>query len=102
LTFHAGQFPDEDVYIPFEKGYKINIWGLINRYNKNHWATTEQNIDARFVFEQLEKLSFQIQKQTIAMIDNASIHKAKIIKQQLKFWEKRGLYIFIFLYTPPT
>lgn len=80
------------------KGYKINIWGLINRYNKNHWATTEQNIDARFVFEQLEKLSFQIQKQTIVMIDNASIHKAKIIKQQLKFWEKRGLYIF---YIPP-
>ena len=32
------------------------------------------------------------------MLDNASIHKAKIIQQQLKFWAKRGLYIF---YLPP-
>jgi transposase len=95
---YGWQFPDEDIYIPVEKGYKINIWGLINRYNQNHWVTTEQNIDAHFVFEQLEKLSFQIQKQTVIMLDNASIHKAKIIKQQLKFWEKRGLYIF---YIPP-
>lgn len=32
------------------------------------------------------------------MLDNASIHKAKIIQQQLKFWAKRGLHIF---YIPP-
>jgi len=95
---YGWQFPDEDIYIPVEKGYKINIWGLITRYNQNHWAATEQNIDARFVFEQLETLSFQIQKQTVVMLDNASIHKAKIIQQQLKFWAKRGLYIF---YLPP-
>ncbi len=95
---YGWQFPDEDIYIPVEKGYKINIWGLISRYNQNHWVTTEQNINASFVFEQLEKLSFQIQKQTVIMLDNASIHKAKIIQQQLEFWEKRGLYIF---YLPP-
>ena len=95
---YGWQFPHEDIYIPVEKGYKINIWGLIDRYNQNHWATTEQNIDARFVFEQLEKISWQIQKQTVIMLDNASIHKAKIIKQQLIFWEKRGLHIF---YIPP-
>lgn len=64
----------------------------------NHWAITEKNINANFIFEQLEKLSFQIQKQTVIILDNASIHKAKIIKQQLNFWEKRGLYLF---YLPP-
>lgn len=95
---YGWQFPDEDVYIPVEKGYKINIWGLISRNNHNHWATTEQNIDANFVFNQLEKLSFQIQNQTVIVLDNASIHKAKTIQDQLQFWEKRGLYIF---YLPP-
>jgi hypothetical protein len=49
---YGWQFPDEDIYTPVEKGYKINIWGLINRYNKNHWVTTEKNINANFVFEQ--------------------------------------------------
>ena len=95
---YGWQFPDEDIYIPVEKGYKINIWGLISRFNQHHWTTTEQNINASFVFEQLENLSFQIQKQTVVMLDNATIHKAKIIQQQLKFWAKRGLYIY---YLPP-
>jgi transposase len=74
------------------------MWGLIDRYNHKHWATTEQNIDSHFVFNQLELLSFQITKQTVILLDNATIHKAKIIQNQLKFWEKRGLYIF---YLPP-
>ncbi len=95
---YGWQFPGEDIYIPVEKGYKINIWGLISRQNQIHWATTEQNIDAHFIVEQLEKLSFQIQKQTVVVLDNASIHKAKIIQQQIKFWQSRGLYIF---YLPP-
>lgn len=82
-----GTFPTAGIpcwaisHIPVEKGYKIHIWGLINRYNKNHWVTTEKNINANFVFEQLEKRSFQIQKQTMIILDNASIHKATIIKQ---------------------
>lgn len=97
-TPYGWQFPDEDVYIPVEKGYKINVWGLIDRNNDTHWATTEQNIDTRFVFNQLEKLSFQIPKQTVIVLDNARIHKAKMIQNQLTFWEARGLYIF---YLPP-
>ncbi len=59
---YGWKFPDEDICISVEKGYKINIWGLISRYKQHHWATTEQNINASFVFEQLEKLSFQIHK----------------------------------------
>ena len=74
------------------------MWGLVNRYNQKHWATSEQTIDSRFVFEQLDLLSFQITKLIVILLDNATIHKAKIIQNQLKFWEKRGLYIF---YLPP-
>lgn len=97
-TPYGWQFPDEDIYIPVQKGYKINIWGLVSRNNRSHFATTEQNINTSFVFEQLEKLSFQIHKQTVIVLDNASIHKSKIIQNQLKFWKSRGLYIF---YLPP-
>lgn len=31
-------------------------------------------------------------------MDNASVHKAKIIQNYVKYWEQRGLYIF---YLPP-
>lgn len=95
---YGWQFPGEEVYIPVEKGFKVNIWGLISRNNRVHFATTQENINASFVFGQLECLSFQIQKQTVIVLDNASMHKAKIIQNQLAFWEARGLYIF---YLPP-
>jgi len=76
---YGWQFPDENVYIPVKKGYKINVWAIITRKNKIHSTITEQNIDADFVFDQLETISLKIQKPTVIALDNASIHKAKII-----------------------
>jgi hypothetical protein len=86
---YGWQFPDENIYIPVEKGYKINVWAIITRKNKIHSTITEQNIDADFVFNQLETISLKIQKPTVIALDNASIHKAKIIQNQLQFWQKR-------------
>ncbi|AMR26918.1 hypothetical protein A0257_07235 [Hymenobacter psoromatis] len=79
-----------------EKGYKINSWGIINRRNETHWVMTEKNINAQFIFTQLEEISFQLKKPTFIVLDNASMHKAQLIQQQLPFWEERGLYLFYF------
>lgn len=91
---YGWQFPGEEVFIPVEKGYKINLWGLISRSNQTHWITTEKNINANFIFAQLEALSFRIRKPTVIVLDNASIHKANLIKKQLLFWKERGLHVF--------
>lgn len=37
-------------------------------------------------------------KFTVIVMDNASIHHAKIIQDRLPIWQKRGLFIF---YLPP-
>ena len=95
---YGWQFPTEDVYIAVEKDHKINIFGLISRTNQTHWTTTEKNIDTLFIFNQMEDLSFTIQKQTVVVLDNASIHTAKRIQEQIPFWQQRGLFIF---YLPP-
>jgi transposase len=91
---YGWQFPGEEVFIPVEKGCKITIWGLISRRNHLHWRTTEKNINANFIFTQLEEISFSIRKPTVIIVDNASIHRAHLIQQQLPFWEQRGLYVF--------
>ena len=91
---YGWQFPGEDVFVPVEKGYKLNVWGLISRCNQTYWATTEKNINANFIFTHLEELSFRIQKPTVLVLDNASMHKAQLIQRQLPFWEERGLHIF--------
>jgi transposase len=86
------------VCILSEKGHKINCFGLISRDNQCHWCTTTDNIDALFVREQLEQLSFQIRKTTFVVLDCARIHTSKIIRERLDFWQQRGLFIF---FLPP-
>lgn len=95
---YGWQFPGEKVSILVEKGYKINCFGLIDRQNQCHWATTEQNIDSVFVRRFLDDLSFKITKDTFVVLDNASVHTAKIIQEATPYWQKRGLFIF---FLPP-
>ena len=48
--------------------------------------------------ERLDRLSLHIRQIAFVVLDNASIHKAKIIGEQIPFWQERGLYLF---YLPP-
>lgn len=91
---YGWQFPDDKVAIYTEKGYKINIFGLISRTNQGHWQTTQQNIDSQFVVNHLDNLSLKIKKYTVVVLDNASIHQSKLLNQYRSIWENRGLSIF--------
>ena len=91
---YGWQFPGEDVFVPCEKGFRLNCWGLISRHNECHWHTTQASIDSRFVLERLDMLSLSIHKPTFIVLDNASIHTAKIIKDRIPVWRQRGFYLF--------
>jgi transposase len=84
----------EKIGIPATHGKHLNCYGLLSRQNELIFRTTQHNITAEFVLEQLEHLSFDIKTQTVVVLDNARIHTARKIKERLKYWEKRGLYIF--------
>lgn len=95
---YGWQFKNEDVAIEVSRGKALNCFGLISRESALHFATTTQKITADFVLEQLDRFSWHIIKPTVIVLDNAKIHTAKKIKERLKYWQKRGLYIF---YLPP-
>lgn len=95
---YGWQFSDEDVAIEVAKGRSINCFALISRGNEIIYRTTEQNITADFVVEQLEQLSTKINKPTVIVLDNARIHTARKVKERCRDWQTRGLYIF---YLPP-
>lgn len=67
---------------------------MLSRDNTHYWATSAASIDAHFVFRQLEELSLTLRRPTVVVLDNASIHKALLIRQQQPYWEARGLYLF--------
>jgi len=95
---YGWQFPDEEVYIASERSIKINCFGLISRQNDFIGCTTLQTITSDFVFVELDQLSMSIERETVVVLDNASVHSAKCIKEQLGIWAQRGLHIF---YLPP-
>lgn len=95
---YAWQFEDEDIAIKVCKGRSINCFGLFSRTNQFFYRNSEKTINASFIVQTLDELSFKIKKQTVVVLDNARIHTARKVKERLKIWQNRGLYIF---YLPP-
>lgn len=94
-------FPEEQICTYVEKGYKINVFGLINKANECHWASTENNINSTFIISFLCTFARQIKRETVLVLDNASIHHSHAFERARVEWERQGLYIFFLpVYSP--
>jgi transposase len=91
---YGWQFADEDVFMPSAKSGGVNCFALLSRSNECRFETTQKYINAEFIFEQLERLSFGLPRLSVVVLDNARVHTAGIIKEQLQVWQERGLFIF--------
>ena len=95
---YAWQFKGENVFMPSDRGVGLNCFALLRRDNHCRFQTTTKAIDARFIVEQLEQLSFELRRITVVVLDNASSHRAKRVQERRPFWQQRGLFVF---YLPP-
>lgn len=91
---YAWQFPDEQVSMPSEKGKGINCFALLGRDNRSLIETTRETITAHVICEQFERFSFGLKNLTVVVLDNAAIHRARIIKERKAVWQQRGLFLF--------
>ncbi len=91
---YGWQFADEQVFMPTQKGAGLNCFALLSRGNECLIKTSEQTINSQFIFERLETFSTELKKPAVIVLDNARIHCSQIIKERIKVWRQRGLYIF--------
>jgi len=91
---YGWQFADEEVFMPSAKGNGLNCFALLMRNNQCLIQTSSETLTSRFIFEQFENLSVRLRKLTVVVLDNARIHTSGIIKERIKVWQARGLYIF--------
>ena len=91
---YGWQFSDEQVSMPTAKGRGVNCFGLFTRSSRAVTTVSESSITAGFVVEQLERLSFAIEKITVVVLDNARIHTGKQMRERIGYWQTRGLFIF--------
>lgn len=95
---YGWQFRGEDVYIPSERGLRLNIFGMIDRNNRYEGFSTTENMTADKIADFIDRLSLRIHKNTFVVLDNASVHRCKLMRELRPIWEKRGLFLF---FLPP-
>ncbi len=76
---YGWQFADEEVAMPTARGAALNCFALLTRATERRFAPTTGKITAAFVLEQLANLSTGLQKLTVVVLDNARVHRAKLI-----------------------
>ncbi len=91
---YAWQFADEAASMPSEQGKGVNCFALLTRDNRAVIETTTQMMTSQFLFEQFERFSVGLKKLTVVVLDNAAVHRARIIKERMKVWQQRGLFLF--------
>lgn len=95
---YGWQFPGEEVFVSSRKGYRLNLFGMISRGNECIWSATTDRVNAELILEKLDMLSLAVGQPTFVVLDNASVHQAKVIKERIRVWQGRGLYLF---FLPP-
>ena len=88
--------------LPAQRTRGISIMGVLNGSKQIFYGDIYQcAANAECVIKTLNGYVDTLSKKTILILDNASIHKAKIVKEKRKEWEEKGLYLqFIPPYCP--
>lgn len=95
---YGWQGPKESVAIEVTRGRSLHCFGLLSRTNHFYSRTTEDNLSAQWVLETLDEFSQTLTNPTVVVLDNASIHTAKMIRARIEEWQQRGLFLF---FLPP-
>ncbi len=77
------------------------VVGFVNRACKFHGFMGNGAATAETTIACMNEFAEELTKKTIVLIDNASIHKANIVMEQIPAWRKKNLYLqFIPAYCP--
>lgn len=95
----AWQFRGEEIRILPEKGRRLSVFGLLNRNCEGKFWASEKTIKTEFVIDCLEEwMKEKGEKPRVLVLDNAKIHRSKLMTEKLAEWEEKGFYIF---FLPP-
>ncbi len=96
--FGSASFPWENICIPSQREKRLNIFGMIDYASNYHGFSTTDSVTSELVADFLDRFSLTIKKDTFIVLDNAKVHRSKLMKEMRAIWGKRGLYIF---FLPP-
>ncbi|ACK64730.1 transposase (plasmid) [Rippkaea orientalis PCC 8801] len=91
---YAWQEKGSTITLKSSQSKRINVLGLMNRHHELYYEIYSSNINSQVVINFLDKFSQNLSKQTVIIMDQASIHTSDNLLKKLEEWEQRNLKIF--------
>ncbi len=73
---------------------RLNVLGILNRKNHLETYVSEQSINSDVVIACLDTFFPTVDKPTVIVVDQSSIHTSDAIRDKIEEWTERGLIIF--------
>ena len=77
---------------------RLNVLGFLSRRNRLHTFEAPERLTAQFVVDSIEALTKALTKPTMLVLDNATVHRSKLVQAKRKEWKQKGLRL---LFLPP-
>jgi transposase len=91
---YAWQDRDDPLLLLSGKTPRINVLGFLSRQNDFFPCVFECSVNSDVVVACFDAFSLTLNKPTIVVLDNASIHHSQIFKDEVEKWEERGLFLY--------
>ena len=81
--------------IPSSRSPRLNVLGIMNRFNHLESYISTQTINSDVVIACINTFFPQVEKRTVIVVDQASIHTSDMVQSQLDEWRERNIKIFV-------
>ncbi len=77
---------------------RLNVLGFMSRQGCLHHFSTREKMTAQFVIDSIEALLPALPGPTVLVLDNATVHRCKLVRAKQREWKQKGLRL---LFLPP-
>jgi transposase len=95
VVARAWQFRDEEIRITPQRSKRLNVFGFLRQSNEAKTWITEKAVTAQFVVDAIEEsVQEKLAKPRVLILDNARIHRSRLVQSKVAQWEAKNLYVF--------
>lgn len=91
---YAWQEKGKTIIIKTQRSKRLNALGFLNRRNDLETYLFECSINSNVVIACIDKFCETIEKKTVLVIDNSSVHTSSALLDKQEEWEEKGLTLF--------
>ena len=91
---YAWQPIGETLGIQSQRSQRLNVLGLMTRSNQLETYVSQQSITSEVVIACIDAFFPAVNKRTVIVMDQASIHTSDALQDKLEAWQQRQIEIF--------